>query len=277
MPGSASGRRANKTGMIWNHHLASKACKRLEDNFRFVYDTNINYSYLQTNESIAGNDEIDKPREIEGCESNPKDSFYNIIQNKMNLNDKRGPKFLCNKCRYAMHTRLSMITHMKFHLKPFCEVCFAVFESRNDVDRHIGSEHPEVINSDCLSVVPNRSYYNVQTAAPPNTPNPTSDDEHKMIDVLVNPITKYTTDVNNVAKQNDTGTGVIDNMRRLVINDDPRSVPTRGRPSKKQFGLKRQLKKKLPKCRTDTGKPENAMRKITSRFGRAISLKIPQY
>lgn len=277
-----------KAFVIWNHQLASMANSNNSTsesfaNFSFVYEPDSSgFSSLSAGEIIPIS-ELPEDDELECFDVN-KEPAYNIVQSKMNLNEKRGPKYLCRECRYPMHTRLSMITHMKMHLKPFCEVCFATFESKDIVHRHIGSAHPEVVIRD-RTPPPSSSmdYYYLQTIAPPNTPNPISDDEMRTIEGLVNPIVKLPVNAAAVHKllgQEDTDGGVsTEDEHRLVIDDrPPRPVAIRGRPKKKPAVLKRQLKKKSNKGKiNEVAKPDNILKKITSRFGRAISLKIPQY
>lgn len=214
-------------------------------------------------------------------------ALQNIIRNKMNLSEKRGPKFLCQECRYPTNTRLSMVTHMKIHLRPFCEACFAVFDSQDGVVRclaparliellketlpqhtHIRAAHPEVVLGE------SKDFYCLQTVAPPNTPTPLSDDEMKTIEGLVNPIVKYPFSFQH--QEETEGEATNEDEPRLVIDDGPRP---RGRPKKSQTPVvKRTLKKKkFKKVKVEDTTPDNVMKKITSRFGRSISLKMPQF
>lgn len=212
------------------------------------------------------------PEELECSELKPKGPFYNIVQNRMNLSEKRGPKYLCHECRYPLHTRLSMVTHMKMHLRPFCEACFAVFDSKEAVHSHIRATHPEVVLGE------SKDFYSLQTVAPPNTPTPLSDDEMKAIEGLVNPIVKYPFSF----QQEDTeGDVTNEDEPRLVIDDAPRPAQ-RGRPRKNQQSpavVKKSLKKKkVKKIKVvEDSTPDSVMKKITSRFGRSISLKMPQF
>uniref|UniRef100_A0A182R0Z2 C2H2-type domain-containing protein n=1 Tax=Anopheles farauti TaxID=69004 RepID=A0A182R0Z2_9DIPT len=64
-----------------------------------------------------------------------------LTTNSLMNNTGRGPKFYCYQCDYFLHTQLSMITHMKMHRKPFCPICFEVFE---DDEGLIAAEYPPV-------------------------------------------------------------------------------------------------------------------------------------
>ncbi|XP_065083785.1 uncharacterized protein LOC135705860 [Ochlerotatus camptorhynchus] len=282
-----------KAFFIWNHHLTPTTTviggSTLEDlaKFNIVYGTqSTDRSSLLVGEVIPVSQvsEFDEPEEMEGSLANPKGPAYNIIQNKLNLCEKRGPKFICRECRYVVHTRLSMVTHMKMHLKPFCEVCFSLFDSKDAVRRHIESAHPEVVLRDRSPPPPSSDFYCFQTVAPPNTPTPISDDEMATFEELINPIVKFPVNVAAVHKllHNEDTDGVsTEDEQRLVIDDGSTPGPSRGRPvrPKKTPTLKRTLKKKPNKVKIKdvTATPDSVMKKITSRFGRSISLKMPQY
>lgn len=224
----------------------------------------------------------DEPEEMKSTDVKQNCHAYNIIQNKLNLCEKRGPKFVCRECRYVVPTRLSMVTHMKMHLKPFCEVCFSPFDSKDAVHRHIESVHPEVVLRGNSPTPSAKEFYCLQTVAPPNTPTPMSDDEITSFEELNNRIVKFPVHVAAVHKllsNDDTdGASTEDEQPPLVIDDRSTAGPSRGRP-KKTPTLKRTLKKKANKAKIKdvTTTPDTAMKKITSRFGRAISLKMPQF
>ncbi|XP_055546626.1 uncharacterized protein LOC129730980 [Wyeomyia smithii] len=264
--------------------------QRLDDSGNCSSDNLANLSYVYEVESNdltdIGASDVTPVNELqdgylEEIERSDRKAKYNIIQGKLNLNEKRGPKFLCQECCYSMHTRLSMITHMKMHLKPFCEVCFVMFETQDAVIGHINAFHPEVVVRDGTPTP--KDYYYMQTIAPPNTPNPISDDEMRTIEGLVNPIVKNPVNALTVTKilsqqENVDATISTDDEHGLVIDEQTRRP--RAMPRKRSTpGLKRQIKKKssVKGKPVDGSKQENVMKKITSRFGRAISLKIPQY
>lgn len=281
MTGSNHGLDEPKAFIIWNQRLAAASATSTPGNvssdscFSFAYDDGPNtssgeFSSFSSEGHILPISESGEvlAEELECSELKPKGPLYNIIRNKMNLSEKRGPKFLCQECRYPTNTRLSMVTHMKMHLRPFCEACFAVFDSQDGVHTHIRAAHPEVVLGEA------KDFYCLQTVAPPNTPTPLSDDEMKTIEGLVNPIVKYPFSFQH--QEETEGEATNEDEPRLVIDDGPRP---RGRPRKSQTPVvKRTLKKKkFKKVKVEDTTPDNVMKKITSRFGRSISLKMPQF
>lgn len=285
-----------KAFIIWNQRLAAAAAaastpgSASSESFSFVYDDDVVRggadtsgefsSFSAEGHHILPINESGGLEELESSELKLKGPLYNIIQNKMNLSEKRGPKFLCQECRYPVHTRLSMVTHMKMHLRPFCEACFSIFDSQDAVHTHIRATHPEVLLGEA------KDFYCMQTVAPPNTPTPLSDDEMKTIEGLVNPIVKYPFSFQHQQEETEGEATNEEDEPRLVIDDGPRP---RGRPRKSQQQhtpvqqqqpiVKKSLKKKKVKkikIVEDTT-PDNVMKKITSRFGRSISLKMPQF
>lgn len=130
---------------------------------------------------------------------------------------------------------------------------------------------------------PSGDFYCSQMVAPPNTPNPASDDEMVSLEDLLNPVGKVAVGVAVVQKllsTEETDGGVsTEDEHRLVI-DEQQSVPgsSRRRPKAKST-IKRPLKKKHNKSKLKdvSNAPDNVMKKITSRFGRSISLKMPQF
>ncbi|XP_055600454.1 uncharacterized protein LOC129749505 [Uranotaenia lowii] len=215
-----------------------------------------------------------------------KEQRYNIIQSKLNLEEKRGPKYRCLECTFTLPTRLSMVTHMKGHLKPFCEVCFETLKSKDAVHRHMTVTHPEVVARDCTTP-PMKDYYYLQTIVPPNTPNTAiPDDEMTVINGLVNPIIKVP--VNPIGAQkffgpDDTDGVSTEDEHRLVIDDAPRPKSNRAKSKKKNATKQTRKLKPSPsiknqlKSRVNTMETNDNILKITSRFGRSISLKVPQY
>lgn len=254
-----------KAFIIWNQKLAASAAAAASVTSTPGSTTNsfsLAYDILPIGEALS--------EELECSDLKPKGPLYNIVQNKMNLSEKRGPKFLCQECRYPTNTRLSMVTHMKMHLQPFCEACFAIFDCQDAVHSHIRAAHPEVV-----LLGESKDFYCMQTVAPPNTPTPLSDDEMKMVEGLVNPIVKYPFNFQHHPDETE-GEATNEDEPRLVIDDGPRS---RGRPRKsQQTVVKRTLKKKKArKVKVEDATPDNVLKKITSRFGRSISLKMPQF
>lgn len=146
---------------------------------------------------------------------------------------------------------------------------------------HIESKHPEVVVRERTPTPLSRDFYCLQTVAPPNTPNPMSDDEMFAIEELLNPVSKKVpvtvAVVQKLLSTEETDGGVsTEDEQRLVIDD--RAVPgsSRGRPKTKNT-LKRPLKKKKVNKTKLKDTPDTVMKKITSRFGRCISLKMPQF
>lgn len=283
-----------KAFLIWNrHHLAPTTIAGREPAPLVEGLTRFNFVINETDGPEcsplqAGNitpiselTESDELEELERSDSAVKDPVYNIIQNKLNLCEKRGPKFACRECRYVVPTRLSMVTHMKMHQRPFCEVCFHSFDSKKAVHNHIESKHPEVVVRERTPTPLSRDFYCLQTVAPPNTPNPMSDDEMFAIEELLSPVSKKVpvtvAVVQKLLSTEETDGGVsTEDEQRLVIDD--RAVPgsSRGRPKTKN-ALKRPLKKKKVNKTKLKDTPDTVMKKITSRFGRCISLKMPQF
>ncbi|XP_053692451.1 uncharacterized protein LOC128740901 [Sabethes cyaneus] len=265
----------------WNHQLDSSGNSSDNlANLSYVFEVDSNDVSAISAADITPVNELQDDF-LQELERSDRESKYSIIQTKLDLNERRGPKFQCQECQYSMHTRLSMITHMKMHLKPFCEVCFETFESQDAVICHINSFHPEVLIRERTPAP--KDYYYMQTIAPPNTPNAISDDEMRTIEGLFNPIVVHPADTMSVQQL----LGQHSNAEAINSDDEHGLIIGANRPSHSRVIsrkrsvpiLKRQIKKKsTTKCKLDTdAKPDNAMKKITSRFGRAISLKLPQY
>lgn len=275
-----------KAFYIWNRHLAPTRTVFGGSTFEDLASEpqSIERPRLLEGEviPISTVSDFDGPEEMQSTLGKSNTSqVYNIIQNKLNLCEKRGPKFICRECRYVLHTRLSMVTHMKMHLKPFCEVCFNLFDTKDAVHRHIESNHPEVVPRDHSSSTSSKDFYCLQIVAPPNTPTPMSDDEVTTFEELNNSIVKFPVHVaaiNKLLSKDDTDGVSTEDEQQLVIDDRSTPGKSRGRP-KKTTSLKRTLKKKTNKAKVKdvNATPDVAMKKITSRFGRAISLKMPQY
>ena len=105
--------------------------------------------------------------------------------------------------------------------------------------------------------------FNYFQMVPPNTPNVISDDEEVKPAVEPSLILNATED-----EEADEG--------KLVINiesSDPK-------PFKKRMKSSAQKKKSVKQPRNSIvpdSKPDQTMRNVTSRFGRVISLKVPQF
>lgn len=224
----------------------------------------------------------------------------------------RGPKFYCHLCEDFFHTRLSMITHMKMHGMPFCPVCFAMFPRALDVNYHMGAIHREIAQigdtslpfSEELPCVEGCTC--VRVDAPPNSPNhgdgvkleqsgETLDSNNNTISsLLVEKLREHQIavgllgDINydkpdqqlqqgpdaeiqtTINETNGTARGLRNNDKKPTIS---------GTSGKVHKGSKTKSSPKIitsMKGQTDGVQDEHVL-KVTSRFGRSISLKIPQF
>lgn len=268
------------TNFSWNFsskQFTTTNCIEKYTNFKFVFEADPMQFTSLANIVPVNESNVDEPEELKCSDMKPKETIYNIVQSKQNLLEKRGPKFQCHVCHNAVHTRLSMTTHMKMHMKPFCEVCFCLFESKDAVHRHVISVHPEVVIRDSTS--PSKDFYALQTIAPPNTPtNPVSDDEMRAIENLINPISIIPQVVADKLLSKGTSDKAGLSIGKKLQSHVGALQTNVKRAKKKPMGLRRKLKRKQPRSSVaELTKPDNILKKITSRFGRAISLKVPQY
>lgn len=99
---------------------------------------------------------------------------FMAILSLQDLNERsRGPKFFCHICEHFLHTRLSMITHMKMHRMPFCPVCFAMFHRVVDVNSHMVELHPDITSAEEIipALVSEEMLCIEDSIVPPNSPN----------------------------------------------------------------------------------------------------------
>ncbi|XP_058058970.1 uncharacterized protein LOC131209843 [Anopheles bellator] len=188
----------------------------------------------------------------------------------------RGPKFFCDECDYYIHTRLSMITHMKMHHVPFCPVCFDTFQYDQEVSTHVTDCHPDIVQSDVVEEAEFPAGYTGATVAPPNSPNrycedvkqTTLDDSNSIPAQLVKKLREHQRRSNKSVQ-----------IRR-ISRDDSIKKPL-SQSSSPSFGLRKMASK--PKdaraaIRTrNMAQTDDGLVRVTSRFGRAISLKVPQF
>lgn len=76
----------------------------------------------------------------------------NFFRRTMNIYEPRGPKYRCTQCNEIYHTRLSILTHSKIHLKPFCIVCGLYTQSADQMQNHMKQSHRHLI--DIIPILP---------------------------------------------------------------------------------------------------------------------------
>ncbi|XP_035779503.1 uncharacterized protein LOC118459842 [Anopheles albimanus] len=189
----------------------------------------------------------------------------------------RNPKFFCFTCGYFIQTRLSMITHMKMHRKPFCAICFETFHDNEDVSLHILDNHPEFAGNDGRLMA--QTAYSFPTAAPPNSPS--RYDEHTnggtgfQRDGIMSSHSVSLVTMKLEEHQRKHAKPGRDIHQRLSRYDSIQ------RPAKSQTGTSNVKKthklKCISKAMQNTDQADTALVRITSRFGRSISLKVPQF
>ncbi|XP_050088766.1 uncharacterized protein LOC126573027 [Anopheles aquasalis] len=189
----------------------------------------------------------------------------------------RNPKFFCFTCGYFIQTRLSMITHMKMHRKPFCAICFETFHDDDDVPIHILENHPEFSGNDGRPIA--QPAYSSPTVAPPNSPSRC--DEH------TNGGTGFQRDGMMSSHSVSLVTMKLEEHQRKNakpgrnIHQRLNRYDTIQRPAKSQSGSRSMKKTHKLKCMSktiqNTDQEDTALVRITSRFGRSISLKVPQF
>uniref|UniRef100_A0A182JR61 C2H2-type domain-containing protein n=1 Tax=Anopheles christyi TaxID=43041 RepID=A0A182JR61_9DIPT len=229
----------------------------------------------------------------------------------------RGPKFYCFDCDYYLHTRLSMNTHMKMHRKPFCPICFRTFVEDHEASAHTAEFHPVFFPAATTTlialdepIVVKEEHPLFQTEAPPNSPtheykglseldygfvNNNNNsipfllaeklrDHQAMMNLGVRSRKQLDTTLLQCNSLDETETrGVIKSRgncrsgmrnRRLSIagvtgkvhkpGNKPKSTPSTPKSGNSLRG-------------ESVDSADNAMKRITSRFGRSISLKVPQF
>lgn len=219
----------------------------------------------------------------------------------------RGPKFFCHICEHFLHTRLSMITHMKMHRMPFCPVCFAMFHRPVDVNSHMVEFHPEITSAEIIPILVNEEMLCIEDSiVPPNSPNY---NEQQSLTEQEELNGKLDTNNNNSMssllveklREHQIATGLVDgdgqhNQHEFETDTETQltSSPTDSNGRSMRNNAKKPVacgssgktpkgkSKSSPKTNSSTkgpsnvGQEENIM-KVTSRFGRSISLKIPQF
>lgn len=216
----------------------------------------------------------------------------------LTLDSFRGPKFYCFQCKYSLHTLLSMTTHMKMHRKPFCPVCFQTFAHESEVNAHTASVHPKMFSNVELN-----SFVRLggedswcPMEVPPNSPT----QEHKgrgdlqtglrdlnsrSISVLLAQKLR-----NHQAKMNRAircEAQKLKARRAVSVDEAELRGASKARNNRRTIGKARlagnvvKITKSKQAAPTATkGSEETAdhsLRRLTSRFGRAISLKVPQF
>ncbi|XP_058124113.1 probable serine/threonine-protein kinase DDB_G0280133 [Anopheles ziemanni] len=218
----------------------------------------------------------------------------------------RGPKFFCHICEHFLHTRLSMITHMKMHRMPFCPVCFAMFHRPVDVNSHIVELHPEITTTEIIPALVTEEMLSIEDSiVPPNSPNNNEQQnitqeqlngkldtnnnnsmssllveklrEHQIANGLVDDEGQHNQHDFEIDTETQLTSNPADGNGRSMRNNDKKPVSS-GSSGKAPKGKP----KSSPKTNAGTKGPSNAgqednIMKVTSRFGRSISLKIPQF
>ncbi|XP_052896701.1 uncharacterized protein LOC128303695 [Anopheles moucheti] len=218
----------------------------------------------------------------------------------------RGPKHYCYECDYYLHTQLSMTTHMKMHRKPFCPICFRMFLDETEVHVHIKELHSNLLqNAVARSVVEEDSF--LQTEVPPNSPTQeykarsTRDERLGMINNHTISLWKEKIVEKLRQHQQILNHGVQSKGRQLksARSHSEHDMETNSRKPRKIRNYRGESERLLsiagitgkvhkninPKAITprtpdaksngDTG--NTSLKLLTSRFGRVISLKVPQF
>ncbi|XP_052864456.1 uncharacterized protein LOC128271063 [Anopheles cruzii] len=188
----------------------------------------------------------------------------------------RGPKFFCYECDYYIHTRLSMITHMKMHMMPFCPVCFDTFQYDQEVSVHVIDCHPDIVQNDVVEQAEFPVGYTDATVAPPNSPNRCCEDvKHTTLDDSSSIPVQLAKKLREHQRRSNKSVQI-----GRISRDDSIKKPF-SQSSSPSFGLRKMASK--PKdarsaIRTrNMAQTDDVLVRVTSRFGRAISLKVPQF
>ncbi|XP_053665926.1 uncharacterized protein LOC128715069 [Anopheles marshallii] len=218
----------------------------------------------------------------------------------------RGPKHYCYECDYYLHTQLSMTTHMKMHRKPFCPICFRMFLDEAEVHVHIAELHSNLFpNAVAWPVFEDDSFS--QTEAPPNSPTQeyktrsTQDDRLGMINN--NTISLWKEKIVEKLRQHQQilNFGVQSKGRQLKSSrshSEP-SMETNSRKPRKTRNYRGESERLLsiagvtgkvhkgskpkpiaprtPDVKSNGDTANTSLKMLTSRFGRVISLKVPQF
>ncbi|XP_053673601.1 uncharacterized protein LOC128723859 [Anopheles nili] len=223
-------------------------------------------------------------------------------------NSVRGPKFYCYLCDYYLHTRLSMITHMKMHLKPFCVVCFETFTTCMDMNAHALESHPYVFPTAAISRIEVGDFFDFsQTEAPPNSPNHSFETQldlnadfvnnNSIPTLLTEKLLEHQMEVeqrdSNIVNSDDILNHQPEEIQKTPSPPQANKAPTTRNSRTKEkrtppvVSTGKVLKNSKPKgsaskivstMRTErVDRDDSVLRRITSRFGRSISLKVPQF
>uniref|UniRef100_A0A182Y018 Uncharacterized protein n=1 Tax=Anopheles stephensi TaxID=30069 RepID=A0A182Y018_ANOST len=193
----------------------------------------------------------------------------------LTLDSLRGPKFYCFECQYSLHTLLSMITHMKMHRKPFCPICFRMYAHESEVDSCFPTEVPP--NS------PTQEYHQGQLELQAGLRNINN---RSISFLLAQKLRKHQAAMNRGVQLEAQKL----KARRAVSVDDGAVIRGAGKsrnslraPGKARLSGKvhkrNTSKPAAPRTATKDGEEsaDHSLRRLTSRFGRAISLKVPQF
>ncbi|EDO63597.1 AGAP008040-PA [Anopheles gambiae str. PEST] len=208
----------------------------------------------------------------------------------------RGPKYHCYDCDYVLPTRLSMNTHMKMHRKPFCPICYTTFAEEQEVDE------PIVVKEE-------HAFF--QTEVPPNSPTHEyhglseleygfAHSNNSSIPLLLAEKLREHQEMVNRGMQSRKRLDSSHHQRHSLDETEARSVIKSHRNSytgrrdrrpsiagvtgkvHKPASKPNRATPSTPKAGTSArgesvDSADTALKRITSRFGRSISLKIPQF
>ncbi|XP_020300313.1 uncharacterized protein LOC109863980 [Pseudomyrmex gracilis] len=54
---------------------------------------------------------------------------------------RRDLEYKCNFCQEPIATLFSLSTHVKFHCKPYCKICYWILRENETMEQHTGSYH----------------------------------------------------------------------------------------------------------------------------------------
>ncbi|XP_050078358.1 uncharacterized protein LOC126565242 [Anopheles maculipalpis] len=207
----------------------------------------------------------------------------------------RGPKFYCFQCQYSLNTLLSMTTHMKMHLKPFCPICFQIFAHESEVNAHTAGIHPTLFSNADLNPYARSGEEDpcFTTEAPPNSPTNEyqgrmdlqtgfRDLNNRSIPFLVaQKLRKHQEKLNRTLR---SATQKLKARRAVSVDGTEFLGAAQARNTIGKARLARKMHKiTKPKQSTSTvtkggeESADNSLRRLTSRFGRVINLKVPQF
>uniref|UniRef100_A0A182MTF0 C2H2-type domain-containing protein n=1 Tax=Anopheles culicifacies TaxID=139723 RepID=A0A182MTF0_9DIPT len=236
---------------------------------------------------------------------------YMKILTTLSLNTtKRGPKFYCYACDYYLHTRLSMTTHMKMHRNPFCPICFRMFLSESELHAHIteqhaqlfptGSAHPVIQLDEALGKGEGYFYH---TEAPPNSPTqeyeersiprnaPGTINDSSISFLVMEKLRQHQELLNCGEEENkllNTSSGCFKpadeavsykpRKTRSYRGEGERLLSIAGVTGKVHKATKpKQITSRVSSAKGGDDTADTSLKRLTSRFGRVISLKVPQF